>query len=233
MDSLPEQTTTLDVPISWNSTDAIGEIDTFTIFVSVDGGSFTPFLERTRDTSATFRGEAGKTYGFLCIATDTAGNVEVQDPVAETITQVVFSNLNLTIQNAGVVQVPQSPSSPRWFRNIPRDQFWVSGQFVLENTSDGLALLHEKVTMTFDALRETIPAEAFFLFRNGRGFRVFKGIRGATTIYLDEYGSFSVTVRGVDLGAIDLTNPVPFSLQVGNNLGTTAILFNHEGHFQK
>src|SRR5712691_6673006 len=73
---------------SWNGTDVIGEVDTFTIFVSINGGSFTPFLEKTRDTQATFHGEGGKTYGFICIATDTAGNVEVKNPVAEVITQV-------------------------------------------------------------------------------------------------------------------------------------------------
>jgi len=86
---LPPQTSTLNFPISWSGSDAIGEIDFYSIFVSEDGGTFTPFLERTRDTSATFTGEVGKTYGFLAIATDTAGNIEVQPAIAETSTRVV------------------------------------------------------------------------------------------------------------------------------------------------
>src|SRR5438034_8706351 len=36
-----------------------------------------------------FHGDVGKTYGFICIATDTAGNVEVQEPVAETVTKII------------------------------------------------------------------------------------------------------------------------------------------------
>jgi len=89
MGALPSATFTLDFPIAWSGTDTVGEVDTFTIFVSVNGGSFTPFLEKTRDTRAMFHGEGGKTYGFICIATDTAGNVEVKNPVAEVTTQVV------------------------------------------------------------------------------------------------------------------------------------------------
>jgi len=38
----------------------------------------------------TFTGEFGRTYGFICIATDTAGNIEVQDPAnVEATTKVV------------------------------------------------------------------------------------------------------------------------------------------------
>jgi uncharacterized repeat protein (TIGR01451 family) len=89
MNPLPAETTMLDFPISWSGGDAIGEIDYYTILVSINGGTFTSFLERTRETSATFRGEAGKTYGFIAIATDTAGNIEVQTATAETSTRVI------------------------------------------------------------------------------------------------------------------------------------------------
>src|SRR5437870_4853852 len=41
MIKLPAQTTSLDFPIAWNGTDTIGEIDLYSIFVSVDGASFT------------------------------------------------------------------------------------------------------------------------------------------------------------------------------------------------
>ena len=38
-----------------------------------------------------FRGEVGRTYGFLAIATDTAGNLRVQPAIAEASTLVVAS----------------------------------------------------------------------------------------------------------------------------------------------
>ena len=59
-------------------------------FVSVNGSGFTPFIERSSENSAEFVGENGKTYEFICIATDTAGNVEVQDPIAEATTTIVL-----------------------------------------------------------------------------------------------------------------------------------------------
>lgn len=89
VDLLPAETSTVEFPISWGGTDAVGEIDFFSILVSVDGSSFTPFLEGTRETSATFRGEVGRTYGFIAIATDTAGNIEIQDATAEASTRVI------------------------------------------------------------------------------------------------------------------------------------------------
>ena len=89
MNPLPAETSTLDFPISWSGSDAVGEIDFYSILVSVDGGSFTPFLERTRETSAAFTGEVGKTYAFIAIATDTAGNIEVQDTTAEASTRII------------------------------------------------------------------------------------------------------------------------------------------------
>lgn len=91
MNLLPTQTSSLEFPISWNETDAVGEIESYSVLVSVDGGSFIPFLEKTSDTNAIFNGDLGKTYGFLCIATDTAGNIEVQDTIAETTTRLVSS----------------------------------------------------------------------------------------------------------------------------------------------
>jgi hypothetical protein len=89
---LPAQTSTADLQISWSGTDEVGEIESYSVFVSVDGGSYSPLLEKTKDTSTTFSGEVGKTYAFFCTAVDTAGNAEVQDSVAETTTQIVAAN---------------------------------------------------------------------------------------------------------------------------------------------
>jgi uncharacterized repeat protein (TIGR01451 family) len=90
MTPLPGETLTSEFTIAWNGTDAIGEIDFYSIFVSVDGGGFTPFLPSTPDSNALFTGERGKTYRFICTATDTAGNNEVQVPVAEAATQIAM-----------------------------------------------------------------------------------------------------------------------------------------------
>ena len=89
MDSLPSTMYQTAFPISWSGKDTIGEIKDFSIFVAVDSGGYVLFLTKTKDTSAIFTGENGKTYRFICIAEDLAGNVEVQDPVAEATTHLV------------------------------------------------------------------------------------------------------------------------------------------------
>lgn len=86
--SLPSETPALEFPISWSGTDAVGEIANYSILVSEDGSDFSPLVERTSETMTLFTGESGKTYGFLCVAEDTAGNIELQEPVAEATTRV-------------------------------------------------------------------------------------------------------------------------------------------------
>ena len=86
MDSLPAIIFETDFEISWSGTDSIGEIDNYTIFVSVDSGHFEPELIRLTDTSTIYSGEPGKTYSFICIAEDIAGNIEEKLPIAEATT---------------------------------------------------------------------------------------------------------------------------------------------------
>ncbi|MFQ5531878.1 MAG: hypothetical protein ACE5ES_04645, partial [Candidatus Nanoarchaeia archaeon] len=93
MDPLPNVTTSQNFTISWTGTDVVGEIDFFNIFSSINEGNFTQLISTT-GTNTTFNGELNTTYGFLCLAEDTAGNAEFQDPIAETSTVVIFSDTN-------------------------------------------------------------------------------------------------------------------------------------------
>ncbi len=105
---LPAETSMLDFQISWSGTDTVGEIDYYTVLVSEDSGDFTPFVERTSETSAIFTGESGKTYGFICITVDTAGNIEIQDDVAETTTHVYVP---LDRDNDGIPDIIEDANS--------------------------------------------------------------------------------------------------------------------------
>ena len=95
MNPLPNETTTYNFTISWNGTDTIGEIDFYTIFASVNAGPFNAIINRTNATNATFPGEQGGTYKFICIATDTAGNIEVQPPQAEASTTLPLPTISI------------------------------------------------------------------------------------------------------------------------------------------
>ena len=89
MTPMPAEISTTEFEISWSGSDAIGEIDTYSVFISKNGGPLEPFLYKTSDTSATFTGEVGSKYGFICVAVDTTGNVEAQEAVPDVTTSIV------------------------------------------------------------------------------------------------------------------------------------------------
>ncbi len=102
MNPLPNTTTTLNFTISWSGIDPIGEIESYTIFASENDGPFNSIISLISDTSSLFQGEQGKTYRFICIATDTAGNVEVQSPAPEAVTTIPNPSFNIVgIPSAG------------------------------------------------------------------------------------------------------------------------------------
>src|SRR6185312_6615570 len=63
-------------------------IQDFTISVSDNGGPFMPFLTNTAQTSASFTGVLGHTYGFKSRARDLLGNTEADRTAPDTTTQV-------------------------------------------------------------------------------------------------------------------------------------------------
>ena len=76
--------------VTWSGSDIVGEIIGFSLFVSVDGGPFTPVLDDTAATRFTFEGEVGREYAFATVAVDSAGNRELKVPAAEAVTTVTL-----------------------------------------------------------------------------------------------------------------------------------------------
>jgi RHS repeat-associated protein len=76
--------------LSWSGTDDSGGsgVATFDVFVSDNGGQFTPFLTGTTQTSAAFTGAGGHTYAFHSVATDNVGNRQPTPTAAQASTQV-------------------------------------------------------------------------------------------------------------------------------------------------
>ena len=64
--------------LSWTATDDASGIKSVTVYVAENGGDFKIWLRQIDParTQATFIGETGKTYEFLAVATDKAGNRE-------------------------------------------------------------------------------------------------------------------------------------------------------------
>ncbi len=76
--------------VSWTATDdSTGSgVRDHTIYVAADDGPFTLWLQDTPAIADTFQADLGHRYSFYCTATDSAGNEEAKDPVAEAWTLV-------------------------------------------------------------------------------------------------------------------------------------------------
>ncbi len=76
-------------PLSWSGTDVGAGVQTFTIYVSEDGGPFVSYLLDTTKTSTVFTAlQANHTYRFYSIARDGAGNQEPAKTSAEAVTTI-------------------------------------------------------------------------------------------------------------------------------------------------
>jgi hypothetical protein len=87
--ALPATESSPSFTVSWTGGDPHGPgIASYDIYVSVNGGAFQPWLTGTTKTSATYSGQAGHSYGFYSIATDTQGVRQPTPTAAQASTTV-------------------------------------------------------------------------------------------------------------------------------------------------
>lgn len=89
--SLPLQSYA-NIPVQWEGTDA-GSSIRYDVFVSADGGAFTPWLTETTASGSVFTGEVGHSYAFYSRGHDAAGNYEDAPPAPDATTAVTQSNV--------------------------------------------------------------------------------------------------------------------------------------------
>lgn len=106
--SLPATEASTSFSLTWSGQDDAGGsgIALYNIYVSNDGGPFTPFLSGTTDTSATFTGLNGHTYGFYSVASDNVGNVQPTPAAAQATTKLV--SLDTTPPTSSVNALPSA-----------------------------------------------------------------------------------------------------------------------------
>lgn len=100
---LPAQTAGTTVQVSWNTSDAVGEVDTVSVFVAVNNGPFSALVQNTKEIAVNYTGSIGNKYSFYCTATDTVGNSEIQAPAAEASTILVPGGIPGDINGDGAV----------------------------------------------------------------------------------------------------------------------------------
>ncbi len=97
-------TSALTFPVSWSGQDAGAGISSFNIYVSINGGQWTPWLLDTTNTSALFTGVNSDAYAFYSVAYDEAGMVESTPiiPGASTVVgSAVVTSVPINIARSG------------------------------------------------------------------------------------------------------------------------------------
>jgi RHS repeat-associated protein len=89
--SLPPRAASSSFTVNWSGQDDAGGsgIAAYDVFVSDNGGPFTPLLTATTQTSATFTGQFGHTYGFYSVATDNVGNRQPTPTASQATIQLI------------------------------------------------------------------------------------------------------------------------------------------------
>ncbi|MEM8872655.1 MAG: CARDB domain-containing protein [Planctomycetota bacterium] len=93
--SAPTNSETTTFNVAWAGSDPTGGsgLATYSVFVSVDGGPYEPWLLGTELTSAPYQGAAGRTYEFVTIAQDNASNREALPQIADATVVVAGSSV--------------------------------------------------------------------------------------------------------------------------------------------
>ncbi len=88
VEALPEYEVDKDFTVKWKGSDAGSGIFSYTVFVSENDSAYYPWITDTHDTSAVFSGDAGVTYKFYTVASDSAGNKEATPGIYDAKTRV-------------------------------------------------------------------------------------------------------------------------------------------------
>ncbi|MDZ7365334.1 MAG: DUF5666 domain-containing protein [candidate division KSB1 bacterium] len=117
-------------------------------------------------------------------------------------------------------------------RDPGEHRFEVEGRFILGQTSDGIEVLRETVAVKFGDFAVTIPAGSFCRNDDNDGFKFENRAAGIKEIEIKDDGRFEVEGRDLNLANIELSQPVSFSLRIGNDFGETRIPFDRNGRFK-
>ena len=147
----PYQAATL-FAVNWSGTDTAGnkagEIESYTVYVADNGGTYSQWLTDDRDTASTFTGKTGHSYAFYSVAKDRAGNYEeppIQPDAYTTLSlarHFVMATLTTTEMYVGgtlplTVSIYDSEGNPADYNGtaVLRDKLGVKGNAMFDGTS--------------------------------------------------------------------------------------------------
>ncbi|MFO0938840.1 MAG: Ig-like domain-containing protein [Gemmataceae bacterium] len=188
--------------VTWSGNDSGSGVAHYDVYVSVDGGPYTPMLTGTQSTSHSFTGEPGKQYAFLSQAIDVVGNREVAPALPDASTRVTAN----------------VPNTPPTISDIPNLQFAANSadnliHFRVTDVETALAQLTTQVSSSNESL---IPHSAILIEGMGedRTLRLTpaNGQTGISTISVtitDADGLFATDTFDVTITEQTSTNQPP------------------------
>ena len=136
----PQSSRTPMFPVTWAGDDQAGAgLDSFTVYVSTDGGSLVPWLTDTVDTFGTFTGALGHAYGFAAVARDFVGNEQAVPADPQAIVRVGLSPTAL--DDAFAVRDGKTLSGSVMTNDL-RGRLKLTAQLVAPPTQGGTFLLN-------------------------------------------------------------------------------------------
>jgi hypothetical protein len=162
--------------VSWSGQDDTSGsgLASFAVYVSDNGGPSVAWLSDTTETSATYNGQPGHTYGFYSVATDNAGNVQAAPAAPDATVRVAPS---LAISSIAAV----SPN--------PRNTAVSSVDITFNEPINPGAIAAGALTLTDDGGPDLITSAFTVTSILGSTYRI-SGLAGLTTAS----GSYTLTV---------------------------------------
>jgi RHS repeat-associated protein len=176
--------------VSWSGSDNPGGsgLAYFSVFVSDDGGPFTALLSDTTQTSTTFSGQYGQTYGFYSVATDNVGNTQLVPAGAQAVTTVVSAPtstgvtispnpITFSVNNSRTVILSATVTSTAGTVDGGSVDFTVAGI----GSVDGV-LVSDGVAATTFTVPGGTPADGYSVSADYSGAGSFAGSSGSNTL---------------------------------------------------
>ena len=87
--TLPALTKDTTFTVSWTGSDGESGVNKYDLFYSTDGGAYKSYQTNIKGTSTSFTGKINSTYNFYSVATDSVGNREIKNSVAEATISII------------------------------------------------------------------------------------------------------------------------------------------------
>lgn len=112
-----------------------------------------------------------------------------------------------------------------------RDRLRVDGILVPDPAGDGIDLSRDVVTIRFGDFVQHIDGNRFR--RSDEGFRFKSRTGGVRRLALADDGRFQIDARDLDLAAVETGRPVTVGLEIGDDYGAVAVVFDRNGHYRR